>query len=66
MHLLVTAPSRAGRVVVPSPAPSPGTPSVLAGEEGGQGGGGGRAQTGRQARQSQQGQGNGPAGERNH
>lgn len=53
-----------GILVGPSPAPSPGTPSVLAGEVRSQGGGGGRVQAERQTRQDPQGQGYGPEGER--
>ena len=48
----------------PSPAPPPGTPSVLAGEARSQGGGGGRDQAQGPSRQGPQGQGNGPEGER--
>ena len=48
----------------PSPAPPPGTPSVLAGEARSQGGGGGRDQAQGTSRQGPQGQGNGPEGER--
>ena len=53
-----------GILVGPSPAPSPGTPSVLAGEVRSQGGGGGRVQAERPTCQSPQGQGDGPEGER--
>ena len=48
----------------PSPAPPPGTPSVLAGEARSQGGGGGRDQAQGPSHQGPQGQGNGPEGER--